>query len=459
MSGVAVCLAFLARGRPEYLLHLFAAFALIGISSFVTFGRFSVSAHNSSAVHLPAVNIAAAAVLYFYPFVDTTSFAVLLALLGVAGFVSNYRLALILISAIAVLYAVFGTLFALAPEVNRVDFFLRLTLIFCLALTLAALVSRRGPRAPVTRRSIFTQDLVSFGRHLTRSLDEEQVVAKCPRAVRDIMKCDAVEMLLMEGETVRKGSFCADDAPPLSDDSTHSGLLCAANVQLSDLPDLSFQSRLVTRLQSDAQDFGELRIYYKDSHRWTEEEHLKFDFIGAQTAMALQMAQLFRKIENQARTDSLTDLCNRRYFHERLEEELERSRRKHRECTIVLIDLDQFKQVNDTHGHAQGDKVLTHVAQLLKRTTRSTDLIARYGGDEFTMLLPETHPARAKMLVERLRNELECHPVACGLIRLSAGIAAYPHHAADVRQLLEHADRALYKAKELGRNRTETYSE
>jgi diguanylate cyclase (GGDEF)-like protein len=156
-----------------------------------------------------------------------------------------------------------------------------------------------------------------------------------------------------------------------------------------------------------------------------------------------------------ARTDPLTGLRNRRGFDELLGHELARARRSGRPLSIVVADLDQFKRLNDTLGHAAGDAALVRVAALLGQLARSADVAARGGGDEFTLLLPDTSAATASEVAERLRlglqTEFDDAPVP---LTVSAGLATFPMHGEGSQELLAAADRALYAAKQLGRNCT-----
>ena len=159
-------------------------------------------------------------------------------------------------------------------------------------------------------------------------------------------------------------------------------------------------------------------------------------------------------------TDPLTELNNRRYLMETLEKEFERSQRSNHPCAFLMIDLDHFKQVNDTYGHQQGDEVLQATAREIKRQLRQYDFAARFGGEEFALLLPETSPAEALMVAERLRQSI-CDIQFTGpsselTITTSIGISALPHNKiGSVEDLIRLADEALYTAKDNGRNRVE----
>jgi diguanylate cyclase (GGDEF)-like protein len=162
-------------------------------------------------------------------------------------------------------------------------------------------------------------------------------------------------------------------------------------------------------------------------------------------------------------TDELTGLYNRRFLLQRLEEELSRARRYRLPLTCVLIDLDNFKRVNDDHGHQAGDHVLRQVGQLLRHECRKEDILARYGGEEFTVVLSgDEQDGRGAS--ERLRHRLETSPLtmdgATVTITASFGVACYPTHMpeGDLSALLHLADVALYQAKRAGRNRVVTYS-
>jgi two-component system cell cycle response regulator len=166
-----------------------------------------------------------------------------------------------------------------------------------------------------------------------------------------------------------------------------------------------------------------------------------------------------RRLEELAHTDPLTKTLNRRALGERLAAEMERVRRYSTTMSLLLIDLDHFKQVNDTHGHLAGDDVLIEVAGLLQRVVRAVDIVARYGGEEFVVVLPETGAPGAEAFAERLRELIESQLFAATRgrpIRLttSIGVSAFPGFGVEsVEDLLANADQALYRAKSDGRNR------
>ncbi|MDP9202998.1 MAG: sensor domain-containing diguanylate cyclase [Gemmatimonadota bacterium] len=164
------------------------------------------------------------------------------------------------------------------------------------------------------------------------------------------------------------------------------------------------------------------------------------------------------RLEALARTDPLTQLLNRRALLTQLGTEVERVRRYNAPLSILMIDVDEFKEVNDTYGHLAGDQVLVEVAILLARTARSVDAVARYGGDEFVIAVPETSEAGAIAFAERLRDKIQAHPFEIGKgeplrLTVSIGVADFPEPRVETAEdLLDCADRALYRAKAGGRN-------
>ena len=164
-----------------------------------------------------------------------------------------------------------------------------------------------------------------------------------------------------------------------------------------------------------------------------------------------------RLLLDQALTDPLTGLPNHRHFHERLGAEVSRARRHGRPLTLALIDLDHFKQINDLAGHATGDRVLAELGARLRTGLRGEDLLARIGGDEFALLLPETTEADGHALLERVRRMLEREPLVDGIrVTISGGLCGL-ERASDGDGLLRLADGALYWSKEQGRNVTYVY--
>ena len=166
--------------------------------------------------------------------------------------------------------------------------------------------------------------------------------------------------------------------------------------------------------------------------------------------------QAEKKLERLAAVDDLTGLWNRRYFMNALDHEMERARRYGQCFSILTIDIDHFKVVNDTHGHAAGDAVLQHMAGLLKDGLRQTDMPGRVGGEEFSILLPNTGLEDAASLAERLRMTIEKTPAVYDgqalHFTVSIGLADYHRDSGSIDELMLQADKALYKAKEIGRN-------
>ncbi len=174
--------------------------------------------------------------------------------------------------------------------------------------------------------------------------------------------------------------------------------------------------------------------------------------LADQAAIAISNARLHEAISKQAYTDILTGLPNRRALDERLEEEVKRATRSGRPLAVVMMDLDGFKFINDTFGHAIGDEVLQKAFGNLKEHIRASDFLARYGGDEITLILPDTTLEQARVVVSKLQRRLRANviPLPDGsnaVLNLSGGIAVMPNHARAAPDLLRAADEALYRAK------------
>ncbi|MBI4432166.1 MAG: GGDEF domain-containing protein [Candidatus Omnitrophica bacterium] len=170
----------------------------------------------------------------------------------------------------------------------------------------------------------------------------------------------------------------------------------------------------------------------------------------------IQRIKLYERVEMLATTDSLTAVCVRRRLVERLEEEMERSRRFGLQCSFLMIDVDHFKSVNDHYGHLVGDMVLKQVAETIKKNIREVDLVGRYGGEEFGALLIETDTASAQMVAERIRRSMAERQFQAYDERLAVTVSigcATVSTSMNAGQLVEAADAALYQAKRQGRNR------
>ncbi|MBP2310945.1 diguanylate cyclase [Azospirillum soli] len=187
-------------------------------------------------------------------------------------------------------------------------------------------------------------------------------------------------------------------------------------------------------------------------HKPVNAAHLK-----ARLKAGGRITEMHRQLLEQAHTDPLTGAANRRFFLERAQEEIARSRRYGHPLSVLMTDIDHFKRINDTHGHAAGDEALKRFANLLRDDLRPSDLIGRYGGEEFVVLLPETELADAPAVAERLRAKVEgaelVHDGISFHMTVSIGVAAVDLRDGMIEAALNEADAALYRAKETGRNR------
>jgi diguanylate cyclase (GGDEF)-like protein len=175
-------------------------------------------------------------------------------------------------------------------------------------------------------------------------------------------------------------------------------------------------------------------------------------------SLSLSNIRLRENLSNQSIRDPLTGLFNRRYVEENLQREISRAARKKEPVGVVMIDIDHFKTFNDLHGHAAGDRVLVELAGFLQSQMRGADIVCRYGGEEFTLILPEctldNTIRRANQLVADARQTtVQDGGRTLGHITLSMGVAAYPEHGANPAAPLAAADAVLYKAKQAGRDR------
>jgi diguanylate cyclase (GGDEF)-like protein len=193
---------------------------------------------------------------------------------------------------------------------------------------------------------------------------------------------------------------------------------------------------------------------------FSEGERELFHYLAGQAAVSLDNVALHETVQRQAVTDELTGLFNHRRFQEGLAQELERARRFGQSLGLVMLDIDNFKQVNDTYGHQIGDRVLADVARVLREFSREIDEPARYGGEELAVVLPGTDLEGAYNLAERVREGIEALEFQLEgrrtlKVTASFGAASLPESADDQPSLIAAADAALYVAKRSGKNRTE----
>lgn len=309
-------------------------------------------------------------------------------------------------------------------------------------------------------------------RAISSALDIDVILATVARLTMELAGADAVALGLLSADQRMLTNVHTFNMPePLM--ALQQGLgpvrqafesrrsIVRQNIVLvgSDGTDYRISSAVGSPIIAGDQALGLLAIYHLRNHRhFTERDGAMLDIVGRQTGIAISNARLFAETQRLATTDHLTGLFNRHYFFALAPRELERARRYRHSMALLVIDIDHFKSINDTYGHDAGDAVLRSVAERMRRELRDADILARFGGEEFIALLPETNLAGALHVAERLRTAVAVLPVMLQVqplqVTISIGCAALDSiNSADrLEQLIHHADRALYRAKTQGRN-------
>lgn len=220
------------------------------------------------------------------------------------------------------------------------------------------------------------------------------------------------------------------------------------------------QAILATVLSVGDQVIGAISAQSTDPDSYSSSDLTYLEMLATTAAIAIQNARLFRQVQQLATTDTLTGVPNRRSFFTLATRELERAARYLKPLSVIMLDVDHFKTVNDTYGHLVGDQVLQGVARRCRESLRDIDVLARYGGEEFVILLPETGYAHALQVARRLQQLMVATPIPTDsgaiAVSISLGVASYNRqHPIRLDQILDQADRAMYQAKRAGRNRVQ----
>jgi diguanylate cyclase (GGDEF)-like protein/PAS domain S-box-containing protein len=327
-----------------------------------------------------------------------------------------------------------------------------------------------------------TEALRRTGIQLNSVTNRDEVMKQMLEAVDDIIPSDVSNILVVEddrarplllrgyedyGEEVRKKveqtwfdlsktanlKWIVDNHQPLviPDTSIHPDWIADKTVH-------SIRSWVGAPIISQGQVTGILCLDKEEPNFYTTETAETLAIFANQAALALEKARLFEEVQLLAITDSLTGLFNRRHFFSLAEKEFERSLRYQRPLALLMLDLDEFKEVNDRHGHLIGDQVLQTTSVIIRQSLRKVDICGRYGGEEFVILMPETDHEKALQAAERLRQTIAEFPILLSdeniSVTTSIGVACCDSQD-DLRleMLLNRADEALYQAKHLGRNR------
>ncbi|GMT42033.1 MAG: hypothetical protein IEMM0002_0444 [bacterium] len=236
---------------------------------------------------------------------------------------------------------------------------------------------------------------------------------------------------------------------------------------MSALENLGYRSLIAVPLRVEDKIIGVIYLDGRRPRKFSDRELNHIGLLGTMTAFASEKLIMLKRAEEMALTDELTKIYNHRYFIRALKVELKRAQRYKEELGLCMIDVDDFKIYNDTHGHLRGNEILVQVADILSQSVRETDIVARYGGEEFSMIFPKTSKQNTALFIDRLRTVVEKYPfhgketLPGNKLTVSIGVASYPDDvpdADDITKLIDLSDQALYKSKMDGKNRTTIYN-
>ena len=314
---------------------------------------------------------------------------------------------------------------------------------------------------------------------LSTTLNMEELFRLALHLIGRSLHVEAYSLMLLDGRQERLVVKAAFGLPEAEGDRLSLRLgegisgLVAQTGQAMQVPDIRAEPRCleqeIFRLQRGSficvplrlkrrEVIGVLNAHKPEPHGFGPGDLDLLQAVATQVVAALENAQLYQRTKELSARDELTGLFNRRHFFETLEKEAQRAVRYHHAFSVLLLDLDDFKRYNDTYGHLQGDEALKALARLLLAKTRRADVVARFGGEEFVLLLPETTAARARVAAEKIRAAVEQHPFPGrdtqpgGRLTVTLGVATCLGDAEDTLAVVDLADRAMYLGKEQGGN-------
>jgi len=311
----------------------------------------------------------------------------------------------------------------------------------------------------------------AIAQQTTAVLDQEELLAKVCGLIQQALQVGQVSVLLRDDEGLvlraSQGQFtaCAPASGPLvattglwSRALAEGKTLIENDVRALDEYVGFYQetrSRMCIPLVSFGQTLGVLMLERDVVGSFQESDIKSLEAVADICATAIQNSHYVERVKQLAYLDGLTGIFNRRFFELRILEEIDRARRFNSGMAVLMVDIDQFKRLNDEFGHLLGDEVLRQVSSMFHQQLRKIDVVCRYGGEEFAILLSQTNPQHALAVAEKLRRLVETwqFPGVPRSVTISAGVATFPDHGTSRDELVKSADAGLYAAKQGGRNR------
>jgi diguanylate cyclase (GGDEF)-like protein len=325
------------------------------------------------------------------------------------------------------------------------------------------------------RRSRQLEAINAVARQTTAVLDlDELLTVVCHVLLEWFPAIDHVAVLLLENDALRVRAFEGKLTPNVAKGvqlAPGAGIASLAlesghSVTENDVNNVSgyiagfaeTQSEMCVPLVFLGEKLGVLALDSARKDAFDVEDVQPLESVADICAGAIQNANYFERAKELAYIDGLTGIHNRRYFEMRILEEMERAQRFEGRLSVIMVDIDHFKRLNDEFGHLLGDEVLRGVSLILKQQLRKMDVLCRYGGDEFAVVIPEAGSENAHHIAEKLRRQVESHdfPGVPRKVIISCGVADYPTHGVTRDEVVAAADSALYLAKQSGRNRVKT---
>jgi diguanylate cyclase (GGDEF)-like protein len=311
----------------------------------------------------------------------------------------------------------------------------------------------------------------AIARETTAVLDQEELLIKVCSVIQQTFQVGHVSVLLRDDDGLMlrasQGTFTASSAAggrlPASSGLWGRALAAGKTLIENDVricPEYvgfyhETQSRMCIPLVSFGQTLGVLMLESEQVGSFQEGDVESLEAVADICATAIQNAHYVERVKQLAYLDGLTGIFNRRFFELRVVEEIDRARRFNGGMAVLMVDIDQFKRLNDEFGHLLGDEVLRQVSSMFHQQLRKIDVVCRYGGEEFAILLSQTNPQHALAVAEKLRRLVETwqFPGVPQSVTISAGVATFPDHGMSRDELVKSADAGLYAAKQGGRNR------